>query len=341
MLFVKQQPFTQILDGTARSLTSGFPQCSKTFAPQVSAGATKITPATQPTPACHKWASDDKLCYRFNRGECISRSCRFGHKCLIYQSAAHPAKTCPILQPARYRYSSPAQIREGGKKDSTCNSLEQHNTCYSFSSQFCLQGSHPRKWSTTFRFNEPTIIASHSCREVVCFPCLFCLGNSLHVVVLVSYSLVCVVFFFLFFLCFIEITIVVNLHIWCMVPGPLIPILTQVPTGAVPPIAAYTMFAPLLARQLSQIQRLGGEHQGAEDEIFSEIRTVLSKAMGNDSNFPFMMLQPMGSGCKTLPVPALSASFLWTARKISGSAKNVIYIMAAATLQMPEPEEGQ
>ena len=101
------------------------------------------------------------------------------------------------------------------------------------------------------------------------------------------------------------------------------------------------MFAPLLARQFSQIQRLGGEHQGAEDEIFSEIRTVLSKAMGNDSNFPFMMLQPMGSGCKTLPVPALSASFLWTARKISGSAKNVIYSMGAATLQMPEPEEGQ
>ena len=133
----------------------------------------------------------------------------------------------------------------------------------------------------------------------------------------------------------------VNQHIWCMVPGPLIPILTQVPTGAVPPIAAYTMFAPLLARQFSQIQRLGGEHQGAEDEIFSEIRTVLSKAMGNDSNFPFMMLQPMGSGCKTLPVPTLSASFLWTARKISSSAKNVIYIMAAATLQMPEPEEGQ
>ena len=102
---------------------------------------------------------------------------------------------------------------------------------------------------------------------------------------------------------------------WCLVQQALIPILTQVPTGAVPPIAAYTMFAPLLARQFSQIQRLGGEHQGAEDEILSEIRTVFSKAMGNDSNFPFMMLQPMGSGCKILPVPALSASFLWTARK--------------------------
>ena len=76
-----------------------------------------------------------------------------------------------------------------------------------------------------------------------------------------------------------------------------------------------------------------------EDEIFSEIRTVFSKVMGNDNNFPFTVLQPTGSGCKTLSLPALSASFLWTAREICGSAKTVIYIMAGAALQMHEPEE--
>jgi len=84
-----------------------------------SAAATLTTPATEPTPARRKRASDDELCYRFNRGECTSRSCRFGHKCLVCQSAAHPAKTCPILQPTRRRYSSPAQIKEGEKKDNT------------------------------------------------------------------------------------------------------------------------------------------------------------------------------------------------------------------------------
>ena len=116
MLFVKQQPFTQILDGTARSLTSGFPQCSKTFAPQVSAGATKITPATQPTPARHKWASDDKLCYRFNHGECISRSCRFGHKCLIYQSAAHQPRPAPYCsQPGADTLPQP-KLEKGEKR---------------------------------------------------------------------------------------------------------------------------------------------------------------------------------------------------------------------------------
>ena len=87
--------------------------------PSESAGATQTTPATEPTPACRKRATDDELCYRFNRGECTSRSCRFGHKCLVCQSAAHPAKNCPILQPARRRYSSPAQTREGEKKDNT------------------------------------------------------------------------------------------------------------------------------------------------------------------------------------------------------------------------------
>lgn len=77
----------------------------------------------------------------------------------------------------------------------------------------------------------------------------------------------------------------------------------------------------------------------SEEEIFSEIRTVFCKAMGNDSNFPFTVLQPTGSGCKTLSIPSTSASFLWTAREICGSAKNVIYIMAGATLQLPEPEK--
>ena len=84
-----------------------------------STGAVQTTPATKPSSAHHKWANDDEICYRFNRGECTSRSCRFGHKCLVCQSAAHSAKSCPILQPARRRYFSPTQAREGEKKDNT------------------------------------------------------------------------------------------------------------------------------------------------------------------------------------------------------------------------------
>lgn len=86
---------------------------------------------------------------------------------------------------------------------------------------------------------------------------------------LVVNSSVCfVVFSVIFFLCFIELAIVMNLKVLCMVPGPANTYThTHSGTGPAPPIAAYTMVAPLLARQFCQIQRLGGEHQGAPPTV--------------------------------------------------------------------------
>ena len=53
---------------------------------------------------------------------------------------------------------------------------------------------------------------------------------------------------------------------WCTVPDPACTC-THLGSGPAPPISAYTMVAPLMARQFSQIQRLGGEHQGAPPTV--------------------------------------------------------------------------
>jgi len=76
-----------------------------------------------------------------------------------------------------------------------------------------------------------------------------------------------------------------------------------------------------------------------EDEIYKEIWSVFSKPMGENSQFPFQVLQPAGSGCKTLALPPVSSSFTWTAREIAGSSRSTIYILAGADLVVPEREE--
>ena len=55
-----------------------------------------------------------------------------------------------------------------------------------------------------------------------------------------------------------------------------------------------------------------------EAEIMSEIRSVFSVPMRNQSNFAFKILQPSGGSSKSLSVPALSSSFKWTASAIAG-----------------------
>ena len=77
----------------------------------------------------------------------------------------------------------------------------------------------------------------------------------------------------------------------------------------------------------------------SEDEIYKEIRSVFSKPMGENSQFPFQVLQPAGSGCKTLALPPVSSSFTWTAREVTGSSRSTIYILAGDDLVVPEREE--
>ena len=74
-------------------------------------------PASEPASARRKRPGDDELCFRYNRGECTSRTCRFRHKCLVCQSSDHYAKICPILQPVKCRYSSPTPTKEVEKKE--------------------------------------------------------------------------------------------------------------------------------------------------------------------------------------------------------------------------------
>ena len=53
--------------------------------------------------------------------------------------------------------------------------------------------------------------------------------------------------------------------------------------------------------------------QMSEEDIFSEIRSAFSEAMGNDPCFPFKFLQVSGGGTKTLAVPQ---SFRWTPQEV-------------------------
>lgn len=69
------------------------------------------------------------------------------------------------------------------------------------------------------------------------------------------------------------------------------------------------------------------ESDWGEEQVFNEIRSVFSEAMGNDSNFPFEILQLAGTGIKSLIVPALSSSFKWTPKEVAGRYDSTIYIL--------------
>ena len=75
------------------------------------------------------------------------------------------------------------------------------------------------------------------------------------------------------------------------------------------------------------------ESDWSENDVFSEIRSVFSKPMGNDAMFPFDILQLTGSGTKSLVIPALSSSFKWTPKEVAGRADSTIYIMCKKKLK--------
>lgn len=74
-----------------------------------------------------------------------------------------------------------------------------------------------------------------------------------------------------------------------------------------------------------------------EADIMQEIRSVFSTPMGNDPQFPFSFLQRCGPGSNALTVPALSASFAWTAKEVVRLAgQGCIYILAGKDVTAPE-----
>ena len=79
--------------------------------PTESAVTAQPVPAFEPASTRCNRPGDDELCFRYNRGECTSRACCFRHKCLVCQSLDHYAKICPILQPAKRKFTSPTPTR--------------------------------------------------------------------------------------------------------------------------------------------------------------------------------------------------------------------------------------
>ena len=63
------------------------------------------------------------------------------------------------------------------------------------------------------------------------------------------------------------------------------------------------------------------------EEVQREIRSVFCRAMDNRDDFPFVFLQPTGVGSRSLTIPAVSASFMWTAQQVA-RLKTPIYILA-------------
>ena len=61
----------------------------------------------------------DRVCFKWNRGDCQGRSCRYAPKCLVCSSVSHPARICPILflQRLRRQASPGAQVGERSLKD--------------------------------------------------------------------------------------------------------------------------------------------------------------------------------------------------------------------------------
>ena len=75
----------------------------------------------------------------------------------------------------------------------------------------------------------------------------------------------------------------------------------------------------------------------SEEEIFSEIRLVFCKPMGNDESFPFELLQPTGGCSKSLTIPSRSSNFEWNASTVAGkNAKMTVRVkMTCPTTQPP------
>ena len=65
-------------------------------------------------------------------------------------------------------------------------------------------------------------------------------------------------------------------------------------------------------------------------EVEDEIRSAFRGPMGGSNDFCFHFLQSTGLGSKTLTLPAVSSSFIWTAQQVArlGSSKQPIYILA-------------
>ena len=67
-----------------------------------------------------------------------------------------------------------------------------------------------------------------------------------------------------------------------------------------------------------------------EDEVRAEVRSVFSKPMRRRSDFVFHYLQPTGSGSRSLSIPSVSSSFVWSAQQVVKLAvnKQTIYLLA-------------
>lgn len=73
----------------------------------------------------------------------------------------------------------------------------------------------------------------------------------------------------------------------------------------------------------------------SEEELFDEIRSVFHGPMAGKRDFQFEILQQTGGGSKTLTVPALSSSYVWTAGAIAPKhTKTPIYILAKEPLMV-------
>lgn len=66
-----------------------------------------------------------------------------------------------------------------------------------------------------------------------------------------------------------------------------------------------------------------------QEEIFQEIRSVFSRPMRNNDEFPFTFLQNTGGGAKTLTPVQTSSNWLWTAQQVARlGGQGAIYILA-------------
>ena len=78
----------------------------------------------------------------------------------------------------------------------------------------------------------------------------------------------------------------------------------------------------------------------SEEDVRNEVRSVFQGPMGGQPNFPFAFLQPTGYGSKSLTIPAVSASFEWSAQQVAklGGNKGTIYIVAEEKLNVRDIE---
>ena len=72
-----------------------------------SMGLTPAAPLKEQLPApppLKRAPSATESCFRWNRGECSSRTCKYMHDCLICHGTTHTARDCPILRPSGWRF---------------------------------------------------------------------------------------------------------------------------------------------------------------------------------------------------------------------------------------------